>query len=255
MIEGVDHIVILVNDLAAASSDYEKLGFTVTQGGSHADGRSHNALVPFSDGSYLELIAFPDGVPGDHFFGRAHGQEGLITYALLPGDIDKDIAAVRKRGLMIDGPLPGGRVRPDGQRVEWQTARVATFDLPFLCGDVTPRELRVPDGAAREHHNGIVGINGILIAVYDLEASVARYSALLGTEPNHGPPDPEGQAALFTVGHTQIVVIQPTQNEMFTYLEERGEGPYALILGATYPPEADPDRANTHGVRWLIVPA
>ena len=36
---------------------YEKLGFTVVPGGKHPVG-SHNMLISFSDGSYLELIGF-----------------------------------------------------------------------------------------------------------------------------------------------------------------------------------------------------
>jgi hypothetical protein len=30
--------------------------------------------------------------------------------------------------------------------------------LPFWCGDVTPRSLRVPEGAHRQHANGVQGI-------------------------------------------------------------------------------------------------
>ncbi|PMP81392.1 MAG: VOC family protein, partial [Roseiflexus castenholzii] len=58
MITCIDHIVILVRDLLAAIDDYTALGFTVTPGGVHADGATHNALVAFVDGGYLELIAF-----------------------------------------------------------------------------------------------------------------------------------------------------------------------------------------------------
>ena len=54
----LDHIVILVDELEAAITHYEALGFTVQRGGTHADGATHNALVGFADGSYLELIAF-----------------------------------------------------------------------------------------------------------------------------------------------------------------------------------------------------
>jgi hypothetical protein len=36
------------------------------------------------------------------------------------------------RGLLLDG----GRVRPDGERLRWQTARSPSADLPFLCGDL-----------------------------------------------------------------------------------------------------------------------
>src|SRR3954463_8340756 len=116
MITAIDHIVILVHDLDAAVGDYSDLGFTVVPGGEHAGGASRNALVAFSDGSYLELIAFVNNVvPETHPFYRPNNREGLVTYALLPTDIEADIQAARTRGLPLDGPHPGGRLRPDGQ--------------------------------------------------------------------------------------------------------------------------------------------
>ena len=63
VIRAIDHIVILVTDLQTAIDDYRALGFTVTFGGEHADGNTHNALVPFADGSYFELIAFKHEAP------------------------------------------------------------------------------------------------------------------------------------------------------------------------------------------------
>jgi catechol 2,3-dioxygenase-like lactoylglutathione lyase family enzyme len=44
-----DHIVILVRDLAQAVSDYNARGFTVTPGGEHVGGDTHNALVCLAD--------------------------------------------------------------------------------------------------------------------------------------------------------------------------------------------------------------
>ena len=56
----MDHLVILVGELEDAIASYEELGFRVTPGGEHADGLTRNALVPFADGTYLELVAFID---------------------------------------------------------------------------------------------------------------------------------------------------------------------------------------------------
>lgn len=60
MLTGLDHLVILVEELEDAVAGYEELGFTVTPGGEHADGLTRNALVPFADGTYLEIVAFVD---------------------------------------------------------------------------------------------------------------------------------------------------------------------------------------------------
>ncbi len=232
MITCIDHMVILVRDLSAAIDDYTALGFTVTPGGVHADGATHNALVAFADGSYLELIAFRREAP-DHIWWRhtADG-EGLIDFALLPDAINEDVAAARARGLEIAGPFSGGRERPDGVRIAWQTARPATPDLPFLCGDITARDLRVPTGAARQHPNGVTGIARVLVATRDPAESAARYRALLGIT---GVTDAEGIA--FPLKSSAIVLT--------TLTDQRREGPCALVLRGGAPGDLDP--ARTHG--------
>jgi catechol 2,3-dioxygenase-like lactoylglutathione lyase family enzyme len=172
MILGIDHVVILVNDLTQAIDDYTALGFTVTPGGEHADGSTHNALIVFADGSYLELLAFQRPTPEHHWWRHVEIGEGLIDWALLPDAISEDIEAARDAGVPFTGPIPGGRLRPDGQQIAWEMGFPQMQGLPFLCGDITPRALRVPDGAARKHANGAVGIATITIAVNDIHASL-----------------------------------------------------------------------------------
>src|SRR5258706_988382 len=117
MILGLDHSVIVVRDLASAVRDYTALGFTITPGGTHADGLTHNALIPFADGSYFELLAFTDpGQATDHpWWHRLAEGEGLEDYALASDDLAGDVAACRQRGLAIRHPLEGGRPRPRGR--------------------------------------------------------------------------------------------------------------------------------------------
>src|SRR5256885_378208 len=178
----LDHIVIAVQDLEAAVADYRALGFQVAIGGRHPGRTSHNALVVFADGAYLEIIAWTAPAPEERWYRtlRDHG-EGLVDFALLPQSTAQALAEARGRGLdTLVGPVDGGRVRPDGAQLLWQTARHATPDLPFLCGDVTPRALRVPEGSVREHPNGALGVASLTVAVHDLDASLDRYRALLG---------------------------------------------------------------------------
>jgi catechol 2,3-dioxygenase-like lactoylglutathione lyase family enzyme len=194
----LDHVVIRVRDLEEACADYRALGFTVTPGGEHPTLGTRNALIPFEDDTYLELIAFPPReVPADAQEKPVHGRwrrweaasEGLVDFALVPSDVGEAIREARARGLEIAGPFPGSRRRPDGQEVAWQLGIPETFDLPFLCADVTPRELRVPAGEARKHANGVVGIIGIGVWPTDFTATLDVYLALLGTMPRiHQPP-------------------------------------------------------------------
>ncbi|MGI8587465.1 MAG: VOC family protein [Chloroflexia bacterium] len=245
MIERLDHIVILVDDLAEGMESYTALGFTVTPGGEHAGGLTHNALVALEDGSYLELLAFrhpvaSGEVPGGlsaltrRWLERAPAGEGLLDFALLPTEINADIAAAAERGLALEGPLPGGRRRPDGQEVAWSLGIPATPDLPFLCADLTPRELRVPCGAARKHANGAVGVAGVSVVVRDLDASVERYRALLGREPKPGTAasSPGARIAVFALDGPSITLAEPDASDkaLRKQLGTRGEGPYEVTL-------------------------
>jgi catechol 2,3-dioxygenase-like lactoylglutathione lyase family enzyme len=240
----LDHVVIAVCDLGAAMADYRALGFTVVEGGSHPGRTSHNALVVFGDGSYLELIAWKSHNAAERWcVEHARHGEGLMDFALLPGDTAAVIAAAKARGLALDGPSDGGRQRPDGAAVKWQTGRQATFDLPFLCGDVTPRSLRVPEGEARRHANGAAGIETVVVAVRDMEVSIARYRALVGDEGGVEKPrhlsTPALRVAVVRLGRTDIVLAAPEGAEepkaeigrrVRERLATRGEGPVAITL-------------------------
>ncbi|KAG9125551.1 hypothetical protein FRC07_007161 [Ceratobasidium sp. 392] len=94
----LDHIVHLSppGKLSEAVAHWESLGFkqvftphfspsTVIPGGQHADGYTSNALVPLSDGVYIELIAFNqpplEGPAPKHWW--ATKQPGWIDWACL----------------------------------------------------------------------------------------------------------------------------------------------------------------------------
>src|SRR5919199_5614500 len=177
MLTRLDHLVILVGDLDLAVRGYEGLGFAVTPGGENADGLTRNALIPFRDGSYLELVAFLDPEdPRDNFWGwkafLASGG-GLVDYCAASDDLRADARRLEERGLCVDGPTEGGRRLPDGTEIRWRVARVRQDGrlLPFLIEEVTPRSARVPGGPAAEHPNGATGISGLELATDDIDVA------------------------------------------------------------------------------------
>ncbi len=271
-----DHAIVLVNDLTLAMKDYSALGFTVTQGGEHENGNTHNALMVFPDGSFLELLGFRRrwALPALRILKRTgvlrlyisrrpplerrlapkvDAGKGLVDFALLFRSIEDDLDAVRSRGLAIEGPLSGGRVQPDGQRVSWLFGVPLAPDLPFLIGDVTPSR-------EREHHpNGVEGVAGVTLGVADLDASVARYKALLGREPNEGSAItlPEARTMGFVLDSATITLAMPIghSHHLRSHLAQRGEGLYALRLRTTKSGSAGMlDPARTHGARLELVP-
>lgn len=78
MLRQIDHLVVLVPDLEAAIQEYRRAGFTVVPGGTHPTG-THNALIGFGDGAYLELLAFYEDNPAHrwHRFRAAGGGSSI----------------------------------------------------------------------------------------------------------------------------------------------------------------------------------
>ena len=223
----LDHVVIAVNDLDRAVADYQSLGFTVYPGGVHHGGVSHNALVVFADGAYFEIIAYREVAPDNRWWRvLTTAGEGVVDFAVLPENTEKDFQAARGRGLDIEGPTPGGRLRLDGVRLDWQIVRPATNDLPFWCGDVTPRELRVPEGSIRHHANGVTGISAVRILVADLATSIARFKALVGPEAvsiDNGIPRIGLKGTVFEL-------VGPESDDARRHLAARGEGVLSIEL-------------------------
>ncbi len=267
----LDHLVILVNNLEQAVSDYEAMGFTVTPGGEHTDGATHNALVCFSDGSYLELVAFRQPSPDHRWWRYTATGEGLIDWALLPSRIAHDIDTLQRGKLAYTDAIPGGRLRPDGTAIAWEIALPPTDSLPFLCADVTPRGLRVPVGAARSHANGTLGIAALMIVVNDINASLQAYTTITGSQPAsehtdapHLPfTETAARMAMLPLGdHTLLVLAEPapaasatpTEHTLRQILDSRGEGLYAIALRVAQP--SDTGRLATersHGVPLSLV--
>jgi len=178
VIRGLDHVVLVVLDLGAAVADHRRRGFTVTPGGEHAGGLSHNALVGFQDGSYLELLAFHDlaAAVGKHSWAPvAERGGGWADFALLSDDLLRDVATLGD--LLARPPEDGGRTRPDGLAIAWRVARLHN-PLPFLIQDLTARELRAPGGDAAKHANGTPGIAKVVLGTREPALVTQRYATL-----------------------------------------------------------------------------
>jgi len=185
----LDHAILVVDDLDAAMTDFAGLGFTVRYGGVHASGATHNALIVFRDGSYLELMA-PTGHPAepgtaDYSFLFANG-EGFAGICLSSDDLDADLAIIQRRGGHPDTPSQGGRQRPDGVMMRWRSSWIDGQPLPFIMQDLTPRVLRVSDEPdVTSHENGATGLIGASVRAGS-DALLARFDAVFGASIGFG---------------------------------------------------------------------
>ena len=250
MLSRLDHLVILVRDLDRAVRDYETLGFTVTPGGEHADGLTHNALIPFRDGSYLELVAFldPDD-PRDNIWGWRpflSSGGGLIDYCVASDDLRADVRRLESLGFGVEGPTDGGRRLPDGEEIRWRTARIHQNGrlLPFLVEDLTPRSLRVPNGPSAAHQNGAVGISRLEVAVPDAEGAARSFDALTGTD----------LEVSLRLGACELSLVASEDDEARRRLDAAGPEPLAVELATVASEGAEKlDRRLSHGVDIVLL--
>jgi hypothetical protein len=263
MITGIDHIVILTRDLDAAMEDYARLGFTVARGGEHPGG-THNALIAFADGAYLELIAFqrPDEPTSHPWHNALAFGEGLVAMALGSSDLAADADAIRARGLAVEAPNDGGRLRPDGVRIAWRNAGVGAGprgrERPFLIEDVTPREQRVASGRLTRHANSVVGVVDVTLGVADLDRAAADLSALLDAPVPSAVEVDGARQVTFPTPRGALIVAQPVDevSALRAAVSTRGDHLFAATLGVIAQggePDFTPDLA--HGANLRFTPA
>lgn len=260
----IDHIVILAQRLDEAMRTYQELGFQVVAGGEHPGG-THNALVAFQDGSYLELIAFqePERPVPHRWYGFLASGGGLVDFALGADDVAAVVERARSSGLDYTGPVPGARRRPDGEELRWRLGTPSperTGELPFVIDDVTPRELRVPGDELTRHANGVVGVRAIIVAVRDLGEAAQLYGKLFGVTPPAAAADQalEAQTVTFSVGSQRVVLAYPSgpASPIAARIQRQGDGPFEVVLaaeGRDAPFRYRPEEAE--GARFLIEPA
>lgn len=169
----LDHVVLLLpHDDVANPPEWLTKHFTISPGGRHADGKTENKLVLFSDGTYLELIAFTSQeARKGHWWDKPYG---VVDFALTTPDEKfpelsgiKDRLAKTDTGISYQQPQEGGRLRPDGVELKWRVTfpiNCSRGEAPFWCHDVTPRDRRVPCTEDNTSHpSGVLGMAGVEI--------------------------------------------------------------------------------------------
>ncbi len=238
----IDHVTVAGASLKKLQANLSAMGIETAYGGPHSNGVTEMALVSFADGSYLELIAPREHADaqavGKHYWAKfLQGDAGPCAWAAREPDVAAEVKRLEAAGIAVSAPTRSGRQRPDGVRLDWETAQVGTEPngtfFPFLIHDFTPRAQRAfPQGKPLNKDFG--GVVKVVIAVHDLEASVKRYSQAYGTPPAIKQVDPSFGAHLALLGGAPVVLAQPLTAD--SWLNQRladfGEAPCAFVLQA-----------------------
>jgi hypothetical protein len=245
MLTRIDHLMIGVPDLAAGMAQYRRLGFDIYAGGIHPGKGTHNAIA-FNHDDYIELIAIRD--PAEYAISAAASRSpdgglakfvdaggGIRYVALQSDDLAADVAAMRARGVAVNGPVPGSRRTPAGVELRWQAATLGPgFPLPvFFIQHLTPiadRRAQVP--RAGRHPNGVRHVERVYIVTAELEPTAALYARVLGMP----PPAPQrgtvimADMAVFDIGPSGVCIAQPyAQGPAAEALARRGPGVFQAL--------------------------
>ena len=256
MLTAIDHLVIAVSDLEAATADYRDLGFTVVPGGRHPGVGTYNALIAFADTSYIELIGFYEPRPDHRWWAPLQRGGGFVDFCLQTDDLAGDARALRLAGVDIGDPEHRNRTRPDGVEIHWVFALARGPHrgvAPFIITDVTGRDARVPQ--ERSHANGVTGVGTVTVGVSGVATVRGWYAKALGRSGQDiRRPDIDGAGVRFAIGPHTFDFVEPAQGRgpLVDWLAQRGPSPYAVTLkrGAGTPRALEPTR--THGARITL---
>jgi hypothetical protein len=236
----IDHVTVAGKDLKAMQATLAALGIPSEYGGPHSNHATEMALTSFPDGSYLELIAIqpqadPAAVAAHYWSKRMQNDAGPSAWAVRPMDLAAEVKRLQASGIVVTSPARAGRARPDGVRLEWETANVGkepngTF-FPFLIRDFTPREQRATP-AGKPSTQDFTGVARVVVAVGDLKASVKRYRDAYGLPEPVRQDDAKFGARLASFLGTPVVLATPLngQSWLTARLDKIGEGPCAFLL-------------------------
>lgn len=238
----IDHVSVAGRDVKAMQAKLAAAGIQSEYGGPHKNHATEMALTSFPDGSYLELIALqpnsdPTAVAAHTWSKKLQEDGGPCAWAARPKDIDAEVKRLQAAGITVSKPERAGRERPDGTRLDWETAQIGTEPngtfFPFLIHDFTPRAARAfPSG--KPLVKNVSGVLRVVIAVRNLDEATKRYRAAYQlTEPIRQVDQSFG-AHLALLGGTPVVLAAPlnAQSWLNGRIDRFGEGPCAFVLGA-----------------------
>ena len=237
----LDHLVIAVRDVEAASANYRRLlGRAPSWRGRHPQYGTANVLFRLEN-CYVELLA-PDAEGADSPWRQslerhlATAGEGLYAIALGTDDIAVAVSLARSHGLAVLDPADGEGVDLDsGARREWTNARMpeeATRGLrAFLIQHRSPADALPEARPLAEDGAAVAAVDHVVVGSSHLAASLRLWHEALGLDLRLTLDRPGGRRLCFLRLGDAI-------------LELAGEGP-ALIET-----ERAPERPGERDLLW-----
>ena len=187
MLQTLDHVIVAVRDLDAATATYSGLlGREPSWRGAHPGMGTGNTLFRVAN-TYLELLApVEDGSTAALLRARLDADgEGLIGMAFGTDDADACVRELRAHGLSPTDPIPGvGRDQVTDAERAWKSVILPTSDsrgpLVFAIEHLSEADALplVAPNVAREA--AFAALDHVVVRTGDAEATRAFYAEKLG---------------------------------------------------------------------------
>ncbi|MDX1541226.1 MAG: VOC family protein, partial [Geminicoccaceae bacterium] len=186
-IGGLDHVIVLVQDLGRAVKAWGRLGFNPTPEALHSAAMgTANTTIVFADQTYIELLAVRDETPlSAGFVAQLREREGPFGIACKTGDAGASAEEFEAAGVGQGGAIDFARPveLPGGVRdAAFSIARLAPSATPgssmFVCQHHTPDVVWRPEHL--EQPNEATGLREVIGVASDLEPLAQAYRRLFG---------------------------------------------------------------------------
>jgi Glyoxalase-like domain len=173
IVQGIDHLIVMVQELDRSAAAWQALGFAITPRGFHQTGGTANHLIML-EGTYIELLGMADSRTTSPY--RAMMDSPGLWGIALRGSAERTYALWRERDLEVSDPTQLARgVEIDGKNELARfhlTMLERSASLPFLifcCEQLTPQFVWRKDRPP--HANGAVRLKELVVVADDARVS------------------------------------------------------------------------------------
>lgn len=245
-----DHVVHFTNEPEKLATKLAEQGIYTIEGGRHESLGTYN-LLSYFDLSYIEILSAFDKnltthTPKEMYslwttLTNEHFRDGTSRIALRTNNIEKDAERFRKLGLIVEGPIPFERKRPDGSLLTWKLLFIGmentNLPLPFLIqwddsDDERLSQLK-KQGAINQHPLGKTILTSVGVAVQKRDPLIDKWQQIFQCEKGEIELDVQLKATkqdLILPGGN-IGFYEPTrEGTVQRILDQQGEKPFLIEL-------------------------
>ncbi|QCJ41056.1 VOC family protein [Bacillus sp. S3] len=246
-----DHLVFFSKNPDEAIPLLKQRGIHAFNGGRHEFWGTYNTLSYF-DLSYIEFLGIENLLVAEkqeknrlvtHIVEQLEGQkqEGPARIAIRTDHIDELAVKLKEEGFTVYGPLPGERMRADGQVIKWSLlfpeAADNELELPFFIQWEKSDEERLLEfeelGLVGSHPAGNLQFESVCFVVHNLEQTLSTWGRLLDLKQGEGFVDASINARCrkLELAGTKLLFCTPLgEGIAATVLQEKGEIPFLVNL-------------------------